>query len=81
MTAKTLFDAVCERGIEYGNHESDLYLPSTEETRQLVKDYGLCLTSDCFFRNQINGELWIDIPFQYTPWWEAKFRGRSSTPS
>jgi hypothetical protein len=67
---KPLFDVIVEEGIPYAYHESDLYVPSTPRTRELAKEYGV--TPDPF-RNAVNGELWLDLPFQYTPWWESKF--------
>ena len=50
------------------NHETDLYLKYSKESAALVKDYeyrGIVET----FRSPIDGCLWFDIPFAYTPAW------------
>ena len=74
ITAETLYDECVARGIEIGNHESDLYIPATAETRQLCSIFGLTANT---FINQAPpnvGELWLDVPFAYLPWWKSKDR-------
>lgn len=66
-----LFDKIKELGIQYDNHESDLYIPLTEETVKLVNEYGLggiCAR----FKSNIDGKMWFDLPFQYAPFWEKR---------
>lgn len=55
------------------HHETDLYIKVTPESRALVSDYE--------FRNQVetflsplDGCLWFDIPFAYSPAWESRNR-------
>lgn len=66
-----IFSRVKELGIEYSNHESDLYIPVTEETRQLVHDYEYA-SNVTVFQNRITNTAWFDVPFAYIPYWEAK---------
>jgi hypothetical protein len=58
-------------GATLDSHESDLYIKATPETRELVKRSGW---SHSFFTSQTDGKQWIDAPFAYTPWWQAKAR-------
>ena len=81
-----LFDEVVEHGIEYSNHETDLYIPVNRKTAGLVKKYystdvgGVwfqecnCRISVCVskFISQIDSKLWYDIAFAYLPAWRRK---------
>jgi len=67
----TLFDEVKRLGIPYANHYSDLYIPDTEQTRSLLKQFPeLCKPSR--FTNQVEGGIWLDIPFAFIPYWETR---------
>jgi hypothetical protein len=65
----TLFEKIKELKIEYDNHESDLYIPATEQTIDLIHEFGLMHTTTKF-RSNIDQKFWFDVPFQYTPYWE-----------
>lgn len=59
-------------GIPIASHESDLYCRDTPESREIIQRHGYRFT---LFRNQRpshKGELWLDVPFAYLPYWEAK---------
>lgn len=58
------------RGIPIGNHESDLYIPKTDETELLVMCTGSHWPRELEFDNQVEGGRWYDIPFAFTPFWE-----------
>jgi hypothetical protein len=64
-----LFNEIESRGIPYAKHYSDLYIPNTDETRALLKDRGMQYS---YFRNQVNGEIWLDVPFAYDPYWDER---------
>lgn len=66
---QTLYEEVVSRGIPHAHHESDLYIPDTQENRELVIRSGSSCTS---FDNRVDGGRWLDIPFAYTPWWESR---------
>lgn len=68
----TLYDAIKSAGVEHSNHESDLYLPDTEQARTILNDFPLQKSIAERFRNQVTGTTWIDIPFAYLPWWEKR---------
>ena len=63
---------------DIGNHYSDLLVRWTPESEaiinqwrkenDLVRGWGLC----SFFTNQVEGGRWIDIPFAFDPYWQAK---------
>jgi hypothetical protein len=75
---ETLFEAIKQSGVEYSNHESDLYFPDTPQTRAILADFPLLRSTAQRFRNQINGQPWIDIPFAYLPWWERRAAQRTT---
>ncbi len=58
-------------GVEIANHESDLYVPVTEETQAIVNAYEF-KTNVTRFISQIDKKPWFDIPFMYSPWWEER---------
>ncbi len=66
-TTMKIFQDAKALGIETDNHESDLYIPVTNETRKLVAQYEH-KNSVTTFISQIDGTLWFDIPFAYDPW-------------
>lgn len=60
----TLFEKVVNRGIEWDNHCSDLYIPVNDKTRELINDYEFkCNVTT--FKSAIDGSEWYDIPFSY----------------
>jgi len=69
MNKETLYQAVIRLGIPHDHHESDLYLPYTEEVRQLLQTHGLTGQP---FKHSTEGTIWIDVPFMYAPFWERK---------
>ena len=66
-----LFDDIQKLGIQYDHHESDLYIPITVETVNLVKEYDL-YNIVARFKSNIDGKMWFDLPFQYAPYWEKR---------
>ena len=66
---RELYDECVSRGIPTQSHESDLYIPATEETRQLLKERDLRALP---FTNQVEGGTWFDVPFQFLPYWRSK---------
>jgi hypothetical protein len=62
---------VIELGIEHDHHESDLYVPVNAQTKTMMNDYEYAMLVTTF-KDQVTGNLWYDIPFAYTPWWEER---------
>lgn len=53
------------------HHDSDLYLKVTNESKKLVKDYDFRFNVETFVSALPPHDLWFDIPFAYTPYWEG----------
>lgn len=77
---QTLYQRIVAAGIPHANHESDLYVPATPEVRKIIKEFNVECRKPGFevrplaFKNQVEGGLWLDIPFAYDPWWEARLK-------
>jgi hypothetical protein len=69
--ADSLYADCIERGIKTANHASDLYIPATDETRELIRKHGHRAT---MFTNEVEGGIWYDVPFAFVPFWEARQR-------
>ncbi len=67
----SIYEDMKALGVEIDNHESDLYVPVTEETTAIVKAYEF-KTNVTRFTNQIDHKPWYDIPFAYKPYWTAR---------
>ena len=50
-------------------HASDLYLKVTPATTEIINHYDY-LNTVTKFKDLIDNELWYDIPFCYSPYWE-----------
>ena len=57
-------------GVPMDNHESDLYVKDTPTSRAILADWPFGRLER--FKNNINSEIYIDIPFAYAPYWEKK---------
>jgi hypothetical protein len=68
-----LFEAVLRDGIPYASHATDLYLPDSPQVRTLLGNYPTSQKNARRFVNQVEGGIWIDVPFAYLPAWEAKY--------
>jgi hypothetical protein len=66
-----VYQLLKDAGVPLDNHESDLYAEATPEAVAIVKASGWSFT---YFRNEATGRLNMDLPFAFTPWWDAKVR-------
>lgn len=67
----SIYNQMIEAGVEVSSHESDLYVPVNDITNKIISNYKH--KHNCTrFANNIDGKLWIDIPFAYDPWWTAR---------
>jgi len=71
MTSRELYDAAKAAGVPIGNHYSDLYLKATPTALALVKQYDH-KQSVASFTSQIDGARWLDVPFAFMPYWDAR---------
>ena len=67
--APDLYALLQSAGVPTDSHESDLYALVTGESTRLVRESGRTHST---FLSRIDGRLWFDVPFAYTPWWEAR---------
>lgn len=68
MPTTNVYDALTEAGVPTDHHESDLYAKVTPDSTRIFRAFG---TRPTVFRSQLDGELWYDAPFAYTPYWVA----------
>jgi hypothetical protein len=72
---KTLYQTLKEAGIETDSHESDLYFPVTDASREILSRFPLQKSNATTFSNEAPphvGERWYDVPFAYDPFWTHK---------
>lgn len=60
-------------GLPLDSHESDLYVEVTPATRAIVERYQH-RNNVTSFTHAVNGRQYFDIPFAFTPFWNAKGR-------
>ena len=68
----SIYQEMKDLGVEIDHHESDLYVPVTDETRKIVNDYEFKGNVTTFVSLVEPNVVWYDIPFAYEPWWEAR---------
>jgi hypothetical protein len=56
-------------GCKMDSHESDLYVLATPESRRIVHESGWTFEA---FVSQIDGKVWLDVPFAWEPFWEGR---------
>jgi len=74
---KSIDERMIEAGVETANHQSDLYVPVNDTTRQIIKEYNESVEPGYevkpeVFVSKIDHTLWFDIPFMFDPYWESK---------
>ena len=70
----TIYQELLAADVPLDNHESDLYALVTDASRAIVARYQhreIVKT----FTSEVDGKLWYDIPFAYTPFWERRQSG------
>lgn len=68
-----LYDALVAAGVPVDHHESDLYFQDSAESRAILATYPQYRAGS--FSNAkppYVGQLWREVPFAYSPYWEAK---------
>lgn len=77
--SQSLYETIKEANIPFASHESDLYFPVTEQSREILSrpEFKIQKQNAEIFTNQVEGGRWYDIPFAYLPFWEeAVARGK-----
>jgi len=70
----TTYDKLREAGCEIDSHESDLYVISTKKAHAILREDGQRGT---YFISPKDRRLWIEVPFAYSPWWDAHAGSKS----
>ena len=66
----SLYTDLIAAGVSISHWQSDLYAPVNDTVKEILKRHpGQAKT---VFKNQIDGSLWYEFPFQYNPFWEAR---------
>lgn len=65
----TIHSDMKKAGIPCDHHESDLYVPDCPESREILARHGKKVDGWNVqpFTNQISGDRWLDIPFNWRP--------------
>ena len=79
MDEQTIFEEVCRAGIPFDNHESDLYIPVNQVTKEIISRYPESQPVGTFI-NQQNGELWYDLAFKFLPFWDKQSKKKEIKP-
>jgi hypothetical protein len=66
-----IYEIVKEKNIPFDHHESDLYVKKTRESTLIIRNYEF-KDNVTIFTSDIDGTLWYDIPFAYTPFYKKK---------
>lgn len=72
MTKPTLHAALVAAGITTDHHESDLYFPVSPVAVTILDGYPDHKAIAKRFVSNTDGKAWVDVPFAYEPFWQAK---------
>ena len=67
-----LYDELVREGFTLDHHESDLYVKDSPLARELIEKHKHAYTP---FKDDIDHEMWLDVPFAYAPFWREKAAG------
>jgi hypothetical protein len=62
------YEKAQKAGIPMDNHYSDLYLLVCPKSKELIAEYPYKQSVSTFL-NQIDNNLWFEIPFEFYPYW------------
>jgi hypothetical protein len=66
---RSVYRDLLKAGCEIDSHESDLYVRDTPAARTILQFHGKSWQA---FRSQVDGLIWLDVPFAYEPFWEKR---------
>ena len=74
MEAKSLYERLNEAGFETDSWQSDLYVLKTPQALAAIEAFEAegGITNRSEFVSDKDGRRWIELPFAYSPWWDAK---------
>lgn len=65
----TIYQELKSIGAEITNHYSDLYVKKTPEVMEIIQKMKTKVYYQTF-RSNIDGEMWVDIPMGFDPFWD-----------
>ncbi len=65
-TTTTIYEEVKKANLKTDHHCSDLYIPVNDVSKAIIDNYKN-KSNVTTFTDNIDGELWYDIPFAYDP--------------
>lgn len=66
-----VYDALTQAKCKTDSHESDLYVEDTQIARDIIARFKLNFRP---FRSNADGKMWLEVPFMYQPFWDAKLK-------
>lgn len=69
---KSLYQRMIDAGVRVEGHYSDMYVPDTPQVREIIHTHDVRVHYTSFPSNVAPHEQWLDIPFAFMPYWEAK---------
>ena len=79
MNTEPSFYQMCvDAGATIGNHESDLQVRWSADVQRLIDEYNARSAYRLHVRQFLSqrpgecGQLWIEVPFGYVPWWTER---------
>ena len=81
QSEKSVYERLMETNASTDNHLSDLYIEATPEVMAVLNDIKKDDPTIMFstFDDLQTGRVWVDLPFQYEPYWEDKQRQEERT--
>ena len=64
-----VYDALIDAGCKVEGHESDLFVEETPESMDVLNKLGIVPDK---FKESKSGKPWLEIPFAFKPFWDAK---------
>lgn len=74
--SKSLYERLIDAGCETESWQSDLYVRNTETAAQIIRAFEAegGISNKRNFISARDGQSWIELPFAYKPYWDAKIR-------
>lgn len=72
MPQLSLYETLTAAKIPTDHHESDLQFLSTDRSLAILAEFPLEHGQAIRFRSQIDKQLWVEVPFAYTPFWDNR---------
>jgi hypothetical protein len=74
--SKSLYERLIDAGCETESWQSDLYVRNTETASQIIHAFEAegGISNKRNFTSDRDGQSWIELPFSFKPYWDAKSR-------